>query len=151
MFGLSAPIIVGAVAIRAYLRSFDVTETVGFLWMHLGEMFFSWLVFGVFLNGVAVAKVLGGRQHIAKPAPATVRVVCSIAVVVLVGCAAAFAVVLWRPRWWSIGMGFAIMGASFFLSGRLARRGGFDEQALIDAQDKFLKVNDDEDHKWYGI
>jgi len=161
IFGLAAPVILGAVVIWGYSCGYDFVQIVGFLWWNLGMMFMAWLVFGLFLYGVVTTvNVLRGRQRVANLTPATAHYVRSLAapaVGLIAGWAVAGAVALWNPlgHRWSVGVAFAIALVSYLLMIRrmitTQRAQNMDEQALLKAQDEILEWNEDEDHKWYGI
>lgn len=148
MFEFSAPAIICVVVVRAYLRGYNFTETIGYLYVNLGFMLYALLLVGLLLTGVvAGVRVIRGER------PSKVQVERGLIIAASLVIPALFTFVMWYPfahRWIILGVGFAVVFSCLLLfSVRWTRR--MDEETRMRRADELFNVNDDEDHKQFGI
>lgn len=68
VFGLSGPLIVGAFSVCAIHHGYDFTQTLGYLFVHLGWILMAWLGVGLLLLGLV--SVANRRKSTSAVSPA---------------------------------------------------------------------------------
>lgn len=122
-----------------------MTETLGYLWLNLFNIFLLLVALGLIISGVVkLATLASGRGRLKKPDARIVRYVVSLCLL-LVGTAAAEGFVLWHPLGiaWSIAVAVMFFVPIAVLAIRLGRSNGLSEEEMIALQDKALKAKDD--------
>ena len=142
---LGALVTISAFLATAYRRGYDLTETLGYLWMNLFSIFLLLIGLGLIISvAVKLANLASGRARLKKPEARIIRFVASLCLL-LIGTAAAEAFMFWHP----LGMAWSIVVATMFfvaiavLAIRLGRSSGLTEEEMIALHDKALKARDD--------